>query len=236
MAQTNKDPMKDTLILLQGYYSYFLLGLYVDILMKKGEVPLPDQRNWKKKKWEKPQELILQVSKTNAIKLNTTRITALLEQIRKHPEGRNVYGHLWFISSLKGLLGTFLDMNARYPTRRKFLKQTLGNEYEDYMQIVRFCRNLITHQYSADVSISTRDKQLALEKLTETGKRIVSVSFSYKDIFGKEWTGSAAYWFHISINTAALRGKNTLFAIVDEHSLFMLAESIYNITNYYLKK
>jgi hypothetical protein len=62
-------------------------------------------------------------------------------------------------------------------------------------------------------------------------KRIISLTFKYKDIFGSTWKGSASYGFTISINTTTLQHKRTLFDIIDEHNLFMLAESVYNITH-----
>lgn len=238
--------MKETIALLQGYYSYFLLGLYTDILMKEWKIPLsselsPDTIPSNKKtitpgKEPQPQTIILKTGERTAIKLNTTRIDKLLEQIKKQPEGRNVYGYLSFISSIKGVFGVFLDMHARYPARRTFLQKTLGKEYTSYIQIVRFCRNLLTHQQSADMTMSKQDKESALFRLTETGKRIVSLSFSYKDIFWAERKWLPTYGFHASINTATLHAKKTLFSIIDQHTLFMLAESVYNISDYYLKQ
>jgi hypothetical protein len=78
--------------------------------------------------------------------------------------------------------------------------------------------------------ISNRDLLLQKDKLGEE-KRIISLTFQYKDIFGSARKGSPAYGFHISINTTTLQQKRTLFDIIDEHTLFMLAESVYNITD-----
>ena len=221
--------MKDTLALLQGYYSYFLLSLYTDILLKEGKIEIAG-------KWPsgESQDVVLSLGSWSAIRLNTKRINTLLTQIKANPTSKNVYGFLSFISSLKWVFGVFLDMEAKYLPWRRFLQKTLGKEYDGYMQTVRFCRNLLTHQHSTKLQMSARDKESALFRFAETGKRIISLSFSYKELFGSYWKGTASYGFHTSINTETLKTKKTLFSIIDEHTLFMLAESVFNITEYYL--
>ncbi len=214
-------PIGDSLTLLQWYYSYLVLSLYTDVLMKQGKIPQPQS------------DIILATGSQNGIKLNTKRINTLLEQIQKSPNSKNVYGYLSYISSMKWLLGVFLDMHSRSSTRRQFLKKTLGNKYEAYIETIRLCRNLLTHQHTVDITLSAHDLERAREKLWNTGKRIISLSFHYKDIFAADRHGSATYGFHISINTATLHNKRTLFDIIDEHTLFMLAESVYNLSDHY---
>ncbi len=214
-------PIGDSLTLLQWYYSYLVLSQYTDVLMKQGKIPHPKD------------DIILTSSAQNWIKLNTKRIKTLLEQIEKSPKSKNVYWYLSYISSMKWLLGVFLDMHSRSATWRLFLKKTLGPKYEAYIQTIRLCRNLLTHQHTVDVTISPSDLERAKEKLWHTGKRIISMTFHYKDIFWADRHGSASYGFHLSINTATLHTKRTLFDIIDEHTLFMLAESIYNLSDHY---
>lgn len=213
--------MNNAIALLQWYYSYFLISLYTDVLLKEGTFPAPKQ------------EITLKTSEQTGIKLNTKRIRSLVEQIKQHPQDKNVFGYLSYISSIKGLFGVFLDMHTRNHAWRKYIQKMLGNKYDAYIQTIRLCRNLLTHQQTVEVSISRLDLERAKDKLLQTWKRIISFSFHYKEIFGDAWNGSPAYWFHISINTATLHQKRTLFDILDEHTLFMIAESIYNLSDHY---
>jgi hypothetical protein len=80
------------------------------------------------------------------------------------------------------------------------------------------------------------DIQSQRDSLQKTEKRIVSCHFNYADIFGKDRKGEKAYGFSISINTATLHTKRTLWDIVDEHTLTMLAESIATICEHYKEK
>ena len=82
--------------------------------------------------------------------------------------------------------------------------------------------------------MSHYDVKSQKEKLREADKRIITLTFHYKDIFDGERKGSPSYGFHISINTATLHTKRTLLDIIDEHTMFMLAESVYNITDHYI--
>jgi hypothetical protein len=84
--------------------------------------------------------------------------------------------------------------------------------------------------YASIKRLSNHDLLLQKDKLGEE-KRIISLTFQYKDIFGSARKGSDSYGFTISINTTTLQHKRTLFDIIDEHNLFMLAESVYNITD-----
>lgn len=214
-------PTNNSLTLLQWYYSYFLLSLYTDVLMKEWSIPLAEK------------DIILTTNSQNGIKLNTKRINTILEQIQKAPNSKNVYGYLSYISSMKWLLGVFLDMHSRSAPWRLFLKKTLGNKYEAYIELIRFCRNLLTHQHTVDITLSPSDIERAKETLGNTGKRIISITFHYHDIFGSAWKWAKTYGFHVSINTSTLHTKRRLFDIIDEHTLFMLAESVYNLSEHY---
>lgn len=218
---SQKDSLNESLTLLQWYYSYFLLSLYTDSLMKAWKINKP---SW---------DVILSTGDKSWIRLNTKRITTLLDQIEKAPKSKNVYGYLWYISSMKWLLGTFMDMHSRSSTWRTYVKKLLGWRYEAYIHCIRVCRNLLTHQHSTDLRISKYDLESQKEKLLEADKRIIWLSFNYKDIFWKARQWAPTYGFHVSINTATLHTKRTLFDIIDEHTLFMLAESVYNITDHY---
>lgn len=221
---SQKESLNESLTLLQWYYSYFLLSLYTDTLMKQWKISKPIG------------EVILSTWDKSWIKLNTKRITTLLEQIEKSPKSKNVYWYLWYISSMKWLFGIFMDMHSRSSAWRTYLKNLLWQRYESYIHCIRVARNLLTHQHNVDLRISKYDLDSQKTKLLEAEKRIISLSFHYKEIFWKvrEWTPT--YWFHISINTATLHTKRTLFDIIDEHTLFMLAESVFNIAEQYKKR
>ncbi len=221
---TPKDSLNESLTLLKWYYSYLLLSMYTDVLMKEGKIIAP---TW---------EVVLPTSASSWIKLNTKRIATLLEQIKAAPKSKNVYWYLSYISSMKGLLGVFMDMHSRFAPRRTYLKKLLWSRYEPYIHCIRLCRNLLTHQHTPDVRLSQHDLETQKEKLMQIDKRIISLSFHYKDIFTWDRKGSDTYGFHISINTATLHTKRTLFDIIDEHTLFMLAESVYNVSDHYTKK
>lgn len=86
-----------------------------------------------------------------------------------------------------------MDLHNRSSARRTYLKKLLGMRYESYMQCIRLARNFLTHQHSADIRLSNRDLLQQKDKLGETGKRIISLTFQYKDIFGAARKGSAEY-------------------------------------------
>ena len=218
-----KDSLTESLTLLQGYYSYFLLSLYTDTLMKHWKISKPTG------------EVILSTWDKSWIKLNTKRITTLLEQIEKSPKSKNVYWYLWYISSIKWLFGIFMDMHSRSSAWRTYVKNLLGQRYDSYIHCIRVARNLLTHQHSADLRMSKYDLDSQKTKLLEAEKRIISLAFQYKEIFWKVREWAPSYGFHISINTATLHTKRTLFDIIDEHTLFMLAESVFNIAEQYSK-
>jgi hypothetical protein len=222
MKKVNNS-LHESLSLLQGYYSYFLLLLYTDNLMKKGKIATPTD------------DVVLSTWSKSWIKLNTNRIRNLLQQIQKSPDAKNVYGYLGYVSGIKWLFGIFMDLFSTSSPRRTFLKHTLWQRYDAYIHIIRVCRNLLTHQHTPDLRISQRDIELQMEKLLEADKRIISLTFHYKDIFWKDREGSASYWFHISLNTTTLHTKRTLFDLIDEHTMFMLAESVFNLSEHYLK-
>ena len=63
------------------------------------------------------------------------------------------------------------------------MKEILGSQYDAYIHCIRLCRNLLTHQHTADLRLSKYDLESQKERLLETEKRIISLSFHYKEIF-----------------------------------------------------
>ena len=223
MTHKNSN-IQDSLKLIQWYYSYFLLSLYTDDLMKQGNIALP---SW---------DIVIKTTSANSIKLNTKRITTILDQIKASPQSKNVYWYFSYVSSIKWLFGIFMDMHTRSPEWKSYLKDLLWQRYHAYIHAIRICRNLLTHQHTTDFRLSKYDIASQHESLLQSDKRIISLTFLYKDIFWNTRKWQDSYWFHISINTSTLHSKRTLFDIIDEHTMFMLAESVYNLTDYYLKK
>lgn len=170
-------PLQESLALTQGYYTYLQLVLYTDHLLKQGNISLP------------PHELIHKTGSHTGIALDTHRIASLISQIQAQPTAKNVYGHLGYISALKGVFGSFLDIYARSLTRRNHIKKILGGQTEGYIIAMRVCRNLLTHQHTGHVHLRKYDQERLEEELQKTGKRIVSCSFHYAELFGKTWTG-----------------------------------------------
>jgi len=167
--------------------------------------------------------------------LDTQRIASIITQIRANPTAKNVYGHLGYISALKGVFGSFLDVYARSVTRRNYIKKTLGGQAEGYIIGMRVCRNLLTHQHTGHVHLRKYDQERLEEELQKTGKRIVSCSFHYADLFGKSWTGGKSYGFTMTINTTTFHTKRTVRDIVDEHTMYMLAESVNYLCEQHIK-
>jgi len=213
--------LKDSLTLLQGYYSYLLMSLYTDNLLKEGKIP------------HITTPVIYHTTKDTDIQLNATRINQLITQIGEQPDEKNVYGYLGYMSGIKGMLGVCMDMTSTSLWWRKFLQKTMGSQYEAYTHSIRFCRNLLTHQQTPNFQVSRDDLLTQKEYLIRSGKRIVALSFRYSDLLGDKRTGSSSYGFHITINTTTLLTKRTLFTIIDQHTLFMLAESVYNLASLY---
>lgn len=223
MTHKNSN-IQESLKLIQWYYSYFLLSLYTDDLMKQGKIALPAG------------DIVIKTTSANSIKLNTKRITTILDQIKASPQAKNVYWYFSYVSSIKWLFGIFMDMHTRSPEWKTYLKELLGQRYHAYIHAIRICRNLLTHQHTTDFRLSKYDIASQHESLSQSDKRIITLTFLYKEIFSHARKGSDLYGFHISINTSTLHTKRTLFDIIDEHTMFMLAESVYNITDFYLKK
>ncbi|MEI7477334.1 MAG: hypothetical protein WCJ81_02110 [bacterium] len=92
--------LKDSLTLLQGYYSYLLMSLYTDNLLKEGKIP------------HITTPVIYHTTKDTDIQLNATRINQLITQIGEQPDEKNVYGYLGYMSGIKGMLGVCMDMTS----------------------------------------------------------------------------------------------------------------------------
>src|SRR4051812_36173179 len=78
-----------------------------------------------------------------AMMLNTSMISKILADIRKHPDKKNLFGYLATISGLRGIFSCMKDFMQEDDQFERFVKNLLGEKFPAFQKIIFFCRNVL---------------------------------------------------------------------------------------------
>ena len=212
-----KQEIMQTLSLLQGYYHFLHMGKFFESLVQE---PMNSF---------KTRDIKAQTGETSHFTLTGKTIERIIEQIRKHPDQRNIIGYMTEISAFKGIFGATIELIEESISFKNFCKSRLGEQYFAFEQIMRFMRNVLVHALSSSVTLKASDYENQREFLKKMNSPKVSFSFRYKDFF-PEWKGSEKYGVEISIDFLSLTPTKSLFSLISLHQIYLMAELCYNMS------
>lgn len=208
--------------LLQGYYKFLSLAMFLDHRIKTDKMMLVEE------------SIRISTGETTGMMLNTMMLKKILEDIHKHPDKKNIFGYLSTISGLRWVFSSMKDLMQQDAHFERFLKELLGLEFPVFQKIIFFCRNVLSHHIKADIILTREDYEKQMLMLHHTKK--MTFNFNYKEVFGAVRKGKETYGFSINIDTSTIREGQKYADIIPRHEQRMLAELCYNLSEYYKAK
>ncbi len=207
--------------LIQSYYKFLHLWMYIDHLLKKWKIK-PISNTIKIKTW-----------KSTYFKINNNIVNDLIYKINSNSDKPNIYGYIVQYSGFKWIFSTTIEILDENKDFGRFIYNLLKNQYFDFVQIVKFLRNILIHSTSLDIKIKKEDFEKQQDYLFKENKLNLKLSINYSKIFGKIWKWNSNYGFEIKINFWELKEGQKLTEIVSLQNLYLLSEFIYNISVVY---
>lgn len=208
--------MNDYLALLQGYYKFLLLGKFFENQTKNTEIKLNE-------------DLQIKTGSHTKFSLKSSQISALLSEIHKHPDSKNVFGYLTEISAFRGIFSVMREMIEKLPTFRSKLQELFWDEYRNFEQVIRFLRNVLSHSTTPSLLVHLADFQQQRDFLSSQKIKKLNLHFVYADHI-KQWEGSKTYACDVELDLFSLKPLTPLFNVVNLHQMYLLAELCFNVS------
>ncbi|UFX83361.1 hypothetical protein [Candidatus Absconditicoccus praedator] len=213
--------IKSSLDLIQSYYRFLYLGLFLEDIIKENDLS------------EFAKDLKIQTGKNTSFTLKEQTIKKLLKEIYQNQEKQNIFGYFTQISMFRGITATVKELLETNNEFKKFLQENLKGQYFHFEQTVSFIRNILSHNTHFNMYLKQQDYKSQKIYLLERGKHQIHLNFNYHKLFPKYRTGSKSYGYSIKINFKKLNPGDNFFDIVSIHQLFLLSESCYNMIEIY---
>ena len=160
--------------LLQGYYKFLTLAMFFDHRIKTDEgIAVED---------------IIRTStgETTAFVLNTSMVQKLLNEIKQHPDKKNIFGYLATISWLRWIFSCMKDFMQQDTQFDRFLKALLQDQFPAFQKIIYFCRNVLSHHITAEIVLTREDYEKQMLMLQHTKKLIFEMNYKCFERCGPE--------------------------------------------------
>ncbi len=213
--------VKNSLDLIQSYYRFLYLGLFLEDIIKESDFSWL-AKDVKIKTWTDTQ-----------FTLKKKTIENLLTEIYNNPEKQNIFWFFTQISMFRWIAATIKELLEVRNDFRSFLQDNLKWQYFQFEQSISFIRNVLSHNTQFNIKLKSHDYKSQKIYLLERGKTNINLNFNYNKIFPKYWSWSESYWYNIKINFKRLNPWDSFFDIISVHKLFLLSESCYNMIEIY---
>ncbi len=117
---------------------------------------------------------------------------------------------------------------------RDFMQDLLGEQYENFFDIVSFVRNVLSHNIHSEIALNEKDFEGTLKRIRRMGRNTeVSFLFAYSLDLPELGAPSDAYSFSCSISFENLKEGMPFLDILSMWDLLMLSELCFNLVMRY---
>ncbi|MBS8121556.1 hypothetical protein [Candidatus Vampirococcus lugosii] len=217
----DKKQIDKSIGLIQGYYKFLYLGLFLENIIKENDIS------------QFAKDINIKTGTKTSFKLNEKTIQKLLKEIYNNPDKQNIFGYFTELTMFRGISSTMKELLDNNNEFKYFIKERLGNNYFHFDQIIRFIRNVLSHNIDTNILIKTEDYESQKIYLLYNQGPLINFDFKYKKSFDKYRKGNKDYGLKIKINFKKLSHNDKFFNIISIHDLFMISELCYNMIEIY---
>jgi len=108
---------------------------------------------------------------------------------------------------------------------KEFLQKRLGDRFEDFIDILSFIRNVLSHNIHAEIALSTKDYEGTLSRIIRMRRNPdITLIFSYRDDLPELSMVDIGYGFQCHVDFASLESGMPFLDILSHRELFLISE------------
>ncbi len=219
----NKEEKKelktdDIISLITQNYEFLNVGLFLNEYIKRNNLSI------------EAKNINIKLDGRQRYLLRGSVIKDSLEDIYINSNKSNIFGYYIEWNAFRGIFMAVVEGVKCNKEFKEFLKSKLGEDkYEDFNAIIKFCRNILSHNIDNEIRLKEDD----IKDIKE--KKKIDFKFNYSKDFDKETLPQnfpkdyEDYGFEIKIDFQNMKIGDKFIDKISVYNLFMLAELCYNL-------
>ena len=113
---------------------------------------------------------------------------------------------------------------------RTFLQERLGERFEDFVDLLSFIRNVLSHNIHAEIALSSKDYEGTLGRILRMRRDPdISLEFNYSRDLPELCVPEGDYGFTCQLNFSEMQSGMPFLDILSLRELFLLSEWCFNL-------
>ncbi len=218
--------VEDALLLIEQNFYFFHAGEFLDTVSRKTDLtkhysPLIH------KGFEDGKAYIF----------NPAIIKEIMNDAHKTPAMQpTLFEYFVEFNAIRGICMAMIEAIKLDSPFREYMKDKLGERFEDFVDIVSFVRNVLSHNIHAEIRLSEKDFKGTRERIIRM-RRDTSIYFlfDYATELPEIETPADGYRFECSVDFSSMHSGMEFLEIIPRFELIKLGELCFNFTIGYKK-
>jgi hypothetical protein len=213
--------VEDAILLIEQNFYFLTIGEYFNDLSKKYNLSLPED------------EIVTKNFKDDLeYSFNSSIINEILSQCFIEDKTRtSLFEYFIEMNSIRGICMAMIEALRIESDFQEFISLKLKDQYNDFIDIVSFVRNVLSHNIHADMCLTNYDFKGTLERIIRKKRDPnIDFKFNYHDLLKEINSPSLEYGLYLKINFSKLKKGIPFFKVISQLELILLGELCFNLS------
>ena len=215
--------LEDALLLVEQNFYFLHVGEFFGTISKKENLS------------DRDLNITRNFENSESYSFNPHIIKELLDDARENETGEiTLFEYFIEFNSFRGICMAMVEALRIEGPFREFMKTRLGEQFEDFFDIISFVRNVLSHNIHAQIMLSEKDYAGTLKRIRRY-KRETNIFFNFlyaRDLIEIN-SPNVNYGFTCSIDFEKLEEGMPFLEIISHWELMMLSELCFNLVMAY---
>ena len=218
--------LDDALLLVEQNFYFLHMGEFLGKLTKTED--LSDRSLFVVKKYDNDQ----------AYYFNAELIHELLVNAREtQNEAISLFEYFVEFNAFRGICMAMVESLRFESPFKVFMQRLCGEQYENFVDILSFVRNVLSHNIHSEIRLSEKDYDGTLKRIRRMGRNPnIAFAFQYALRLPELGAPNDAYTFTCQIDFESLEEGMPFLEILSMWELLMLSELCFNLVMTYRRK
>ncbi len=155
------------------------------------------------------------------------------------PEGETtLFEYFVEFNAFRGICMAMVEALRLESGFRLFLQERLGERFEDFIDVLSFIRNVLSHNIHAEIALSSKDYEGTLGRIQRMRREPdITLDFNYTQDLPELCVPDEDYGFDCHVDFASLQSGMPFLDILSLRELFLMSEWCFNlVVGYRLQK
>ena len=226
MNVDKKTLLEDSLLLVEQNFYFLHIGAFLGKLSKTKDLT------------NESLFVVKKCSEDRAYYFNPDIIQELLNDAKNRRwDEISLFEYFVDFNAFRGICMAMVEAFRLENEFMEFMKERLGDEYENFYDILSFIRNVLSHNTQAEFKLNSKDFDGTLKRIRRMKRNEkVSLHFLYAKQLPEIASPEDDYGLNLSIDFGSLKEGMEFLSVISLWELFMVSELCFNLVLSFKKR